>query len=114
MLLAHLTLFAYVYPSEARTRARRGSSRHSTARSHGPAPTTGSAAAPCISRAQYLVDVEEWGYADARLPPYGTMSDRDWLNVDERDRREAIARPRRTAASTPRRLPVPEPAEVLS
>lgn len=29
------------------------------------------------SRAQYLVDVREWGFADARLEPYGTMKDED-------------------------------------
>jgi hypothetical protein len=32
-----------------------------------------------ISRAQFLVDVEEWGYLDARLPPFGRFTDRDWL-----------------------------------
>jgi hypothetical protein len=26
-----------------------------------------------LSREQYLVDVEERGYADARLPPFGTV-----------------------------------------
>jgi hypothetical protein len=27
-----------------------------------------------LSRAQYLVDVDEWGYEDARQAPRGTMS----------------------------------------
>ena len=27
-----------------------------------------------LSRAQYLVDVDEWGYEDARLQPRGTMT----------------------------------------
>ena len=27
-----------------------------------------------LSRAQYLVDLDEWGYEDARLAPRGTMS----------------------------------------
>ena len=29
------------------------------------------------SRAQYLVDVQLWGYEDARLLPYGSMSEHD-------------------------------------
>jgi hypothetical protein len=29
------------------------------------------------SRAQYLVDVREWGFADARLEPFGTMKAED-------------------------------------
>src|SRR5262249_60281803 len=29
---------------------------------------------PLLSRAQYLVDVEQWGYQDARLRPRGAMS----------------------------------------
>jgi hypothetical protein len=27
------------------------------------------------SRAQYLVDIERWGYEDARLAPHGSMTD---------------------------------------
>jgi hypothetical protein len=27
-----------------------------------------------LSRAQYLVDIDEWGYEDARLQPRGSMS----------------------------------------
>ena len=30
---------------------------------------------PLLSRAQYLIDIEQWGYADARLGPKGCMSD---------------------------------------
>ena len=28
---------------------------------------------PIISREQYLIDIEQWGYSDARLPPHGNM-----------------------------------------
>jgi hypothetical protein len=28
-----------------------------------------------LSRAQYLVDVDDWGYEDARLAPRGAMSE---------------------------------------
>ena len=27
-----------------------------------------------LSREQYLVDVRQWGYRDARLPPFGNLS----------------------------------------
>ena len=33
-----------------------------------------------LSRAQYLPDIQEWGYQDARLPPHGTMS-REHLDI---------------------------------
>lgn len=78
VLLAHLTLFRYVYPSEASRvpswvvpALRAGALQLDT--------DARLCRGTLISRAQYLVDVEEWGYADARLPPHGTMSDRDWL-----------------------------------
>jgi len=29
------------------------------------------------SRAQYLVDIELWGYEDARLAPHGSMTDEE-------------------------------------
>ena len=78
VLLAHLTLFAYVYPSEAsRVPAWVMPALASAAR--WPATEGRVCRGTLISRAQYLVDVEDWGYADARLPPHGTMSDRDWL-----------------------------------
>jgi hypothetical protein len=28
-----------------------------------------------LSRAQYRIDIEEWGYADARVGPRGVMSE---------------------------------------
>ena len=28
-----------------------------------------------LSRAQYLVDVDEWGYEDARITPRGSMTE---------------------------------------
>ncbi|HEX4592604.1 MAG TPA: hypothetical protein VH120_21955, partial [Gemmataceae bacterium] len=27
-----------------------------------------------LSPTQYLIDVEQWGYHDARLPPFGSMT----------------------------------------
>ena len=79
VLLSHLILFGFVYPSE-RTRvpealmrrclrALEHEMRHPAARRVCRGPIT--------SRAQYLVDVQLWGYQDARLVPHGTLSEED-------------------------------------
>jgi len=74
VLLAHLVLYTYVYPNERRPqhvvdqlleRAR-------------VEPRTGDATRLCrgtlLSRAQYLVDVTNWSYVDARQVPIGAMT----------------------------------------
>ena len=73
-LYAHLVLFGFIYPGE---------------RSHVPAWVMQELAArlaaetdggdkvcygTIISRQQYLTDIDEWGYRDARLPPGGNMT----------------------------------------
>jgi hypothetical protein len=30
-----------------------------------------------LSRAQYLVDVEQWGYLDPRVAPHGNITERE-------------------------------------
>ncbi len=74
VLLAQLVLFGYVYPGAqdivpdwviAELWARRGQA--------GAAPNV--CRGTLLSRTQYLVDVNGWGAADARLGPHGTMSD---------------------------------------
>lgn len=73
VLLAHLVLFRFVYPSEvqriprwvmdaARTQADSGS------------PPGRLCRGTLVSRSQYRMDVEEWGYQDARLAPHGAMT----------------------------------------
>ena len=78
VLLSHLVMFGFVYPAErasvpawvmdqlmARLQAEQNE-----------APQIGRVCrGPLVSRAQYLIDVEEWGYEDARLGPAGVMSD---------------------------------------
>ena len=42
---------------------------------------------PLLSRAQYLVDVDEWGYEDARLIPRGSMTEQqiaEWTAAIDR------------------------------
>jgi hypothetical protein len=78
VLLAHLLLFTYAYPSEASIVPRWVLTRLTGA------PTTPrrmSGVRICrgtlFSRQQYLVDVQKWGYVDARLPPFGNLSPRE-------------------------------------
>ena len=77
VLLAHALMFGYVYPSEADVIPRWVMRRLSQA----PIATTPPGIRLCrgtnLSRAQYLVDVQKWGYADARLPPFGRMTPRE-------------------------------------
>ena len=75
VLLSHLILFGYIYPGEADRipakvleglieRQRRGVPKSGERLCRGT----------ILSRSQYLVDVERWGYRDARLQPVGPMS----------------------------------------
>ena len=82
VLLSHLVLFGFVYSGErdvvpegvARTLARRFKESASPS-----APIERVTARTCrgtlISRQQYLIDVQRWGYRDGRLPPSGRMSE---------------------------------------
>jgi len=77
VLLSHLALFGYVYPSErdkvpdwvlgelmGRLEAELAA----------PAPGGRLCQGTILSREQYLVDIERWGYRDARRLPGGTMT----------------------------------------
>ena len=74
VLLSHLVLFAYVYPAEApnvpdwviHELLGRAPSLFCA-----PAGDNETTRGPLISRAQYLVDVESWGYRDPRLNTHG-------------------------------------------
>ena len=104
VLLAHLVLFRYVYPSEADAIPAwilRDLMQTETRLPRGEKVCRGT----YLSRAQYLVDVEQWGYADARLAPYGAMSARDWLlwtNAIDASRSRIRAGRRRTAPGSGR------------
>lgn len=77
VLLSHLVLFGFVYPAERDLvplwvmeellgRLQR--------ELHDPAPSHAVCGGTLLSREQYLVDIEDQGYADARLRPLGSMS----------------------------------------
>ena len=79
VLLSHLVMFGFIYPSE-RHRIPPGVMAELMARLQREL-MDGDGERVCrgtlVSRAQYLVDVERWGYADPRLAPQGNMTERE-------------------------------------
>jgi hypothetical protein len=79
VLFAHLVLFGYVYPSE-RTRVPARLLRDLWERvqqelgDDGPERVCNGT---ILSREQYLTDIEQWAYEDARVAPRGNMSPED-------------------------------------
>lgn len=76
-LYSHLILFGFIYPSQ------RSSvpawvmdelERRLAKERHQPDSSEEICYGTIISRQQYLVDVQQWGYKDARLEPLGTMT----------------------------------------
>jgi len=92
VLLAHLTLFGYIYPGE-RHRIPRWVMDKLTARlaeETRVAPTADAhvCAGTLLSREQYLHDVERLGYVDGRLTPASTMTPEDvavWTDAIKRN-----------------------------
>lgn len=82
VLLAHLTLFGFIYPGE-RHRIPNRILDELTARlmAEGREPVAPQDAQVCagtlLSREQYLHDVEQLGYVDGRLTPASTMTPED-------------------------------------
>jgi hypothetical protein len=105
VLSAHLTLFRYAYPGERHRVPAWVDDALGAALAHDDAPRD-LCRGTLLSRAQYLIDVEEWGYRDARLPPFGRFTDREWLRwtnaIDaklsrvRRGRRRAVPKPERS------------------
>jgi hypothetical protein len=79
VLLAHLVLFGFIYPGErdkVPARVMEALARRLLAETAAPVreEDAGRCRGTMVSREQYLVDVERWGYNDARLAPEGPMS----------------------------------------
>jgi hypothetical protein len=78
VLLAHLVLFGFIYPGE-RALIPSAVMRELVNRLIGelevPTRDTKVCQGTLLSRAQFLVDIDEWGYEDARLHPRGAMSE---------------------------------------
>jgi hypothetical protein len=80
LLLSHLTLFGFIYAAQRDLvpawvmddlleRLRQ--------EIHTPAPEHDICSGTLLSREQYLVDIQQWSYRDARLIPVGNMSEKD-------------------------------------
>jgi hypothetical protein len=77
VLLSHVVLFGFVYPGERDSVPAwvlEELCRRLADESAEPPPAQRLCRGTLLSREQYLVDVEQWGYTDARLRPEGAMS----------------------------------------
>ena len=77
ILLGHLVVFGFVYPGEQSCIPEWVMNEllgRLTSELREPNHIGKVCRGPLISRAQYLADIEQWGYADARLGPQGCMS----------------------------------------
>jgi hypothetical protein len=80
VLLAQLILFGFIYPAH-RSQVPEAVLSELLSRLQAETSSDPPGDRVCqgtfLSRAQYLVDLERWGYRDARLPPYGHMTPRE-------------------------------------
>jgi len=80
VLFGHLVMFGYIYPTE-RERipgwVMHELMRRLTTSVSAPQPTQRVCRGTLLSRQQYLIDSEQWGYLDARLRPDNAMSPSD-------------------------------------
>ncbi len=77
LLLAHLILFRFVYPSERDTVPRHVMDQllgRLQEELRSPPPAQRVCQGPLLSRVQYVIDLEQWGYEDARLDPPASMT----------------------------------------
>lgn len=80
VLMAHLVLYGYVYPQE-RHRVPEWVMNELLLRLQGELGASAAGGQLCqgtlLSRAQYLIDIERWGYEDGRAEPLGRMRPED-------------------------------------
>jgi len=77
VLLSHLILFGFIYPGERSlvpSSIMRELVNRLLAELDVPTRDSKLCQGTLLSRAQYLVDIDEWGYEDARLVPRGGMT----------------------------------------
>jgi hypothetical protein len=94
VLLSHLVLFGFIYPDRRATVpswVHEELVRRLQAEAAAAPPPARICRGTLLSRAQYLVDIEKWGYEDARLEPLIQMTSRDiahWTKaIGEQNRR---------------------------
>lgn len=94
VLLSFLALFGFVYPDERNVIPRETLDDllgRLTIERDEPPPHTHICQGTLLSREQYLVDVERWGYTDGRELPRGPMSAQDisiWTQAIEKSQQE--------------------------
>ena len=111
VLLGHLVLFGFIYPSERDLIPRWVMDRllaELKLESTIPPPDDKVCQGTLFSRAQYLVDTEYWRYQDARLIPAGSMSQKQidyWTAAIDKEPPTELVRP----AATAEEFPPPKP-----
>ena len=78
VLLSHLILFGFIYPGERALipgTVMRELLNRLLAELDAPTRDSKVCQGTLLSRAQYLVDVDDWGYDDARIQPRGNMTE---------------------------------------
>jgi hypothetical protein len=90
VLLSHLVLFGYIYPGE-RARVPAAIMEDLITRLRSETRTAGPerlCRGTLLSRQQYLVDIQEWGFRDARLEERVQMNEKDiadWTDAIEKE-----------------------------
>ena len=77
VLLSHIVLFGFIYPGERAlvpSAVTKDLVNRLLAELDVPTRDSKVCQGTLLSRAQYLVDVDEWGYEDARIQPRGAMT----------------------------------------
>jgi len=78
VLLSHLVLFGFIYPGERAlipSAVMKDLTNRLAAELEEPTRDSKVCQGTLLSRAQYLVDVDDWGYEDARVQPRGNMTE---------------------------------------
>lgn len=87
LLFSHLVLFGFIYPAERARIPQKLIDRlleRLQIENESPPPDEPLCQGTLLSGTQYLIDVKEWGYRDARLAPTGPMSAQEieeWTHV---------------------------------
>lgn len=94
VLMAHLILFGFIYPSE-RDRIPRSViqelQNYLQQEMASESPTDRICRGTLLSHLQYLVDIQDWNYKDARLLPHGSMTEQEialWTAAFEKNGRK--------------------------
>jgi hypothetical protein len=86
LLLSHLTLFGFIYPTHREVIPRWVMDElmeRLKNEVHSPSPEGEVCGGTLLSREQYLNDVNLWGYEDARVTPHGNMTEQEAVHWTE-------------------------------